>query len=164
MLRHIVSLTLVMVAGLSAQRSFGQDLRKSESQSVVILATKGGLQISVGGKMPEGTTRKTLESDGLLIRCDTCDVNQRATTPLSFRCRGNVLVEGSHFTIRCEEIAGDGSRLLAVGSEGRSAELWLKRDGKVAFFAASRLVFDSERGTVEAEDAKILDLGPIPGR
>lgn len=163
----ILNIAALFFAAFFGRPAFAQSPPVAAERPMVILVTKDRLHISTNDKLHVDAGRNEIKGDALVIRCNTCELNRQETAkePITFHCQGNVLVEGYQFKLHANSISRIGSRLVAVGTAEKSAMLWTARDAdkkKTSFSAGGRIAFDIEKGTIEVDDASVLDLDRAP--
>lgn len=159
-----LSIAAVLFAALFGRPVAAQSKPVATERTIVILVTKERFHISTDGNLAATASRKDLDGDGLLIRCNSCELDRQdaAKTSLTFRCQGDVLVEGHLFTIRADSVSRKGARLVAVGTADKSAKIWTWKAANkknTSFSAGERIAFDIEKSTIEVGDGSVLDLG-----
>ena len=156
---------LVTLVGQAAVAQSSAERVASGERPFLIFVTKDRLHISTDNKLPSGVNKKDLGADGLLIRCNSCELDRQDGEKKTFtiECRGDVLVESSLVTIRAETVLCEGTNIIAVGTEEKGAELWAVKDAskkQTAFTtSASEIRFSLSKRTIEVANGLRIEIG-----
>jgi len=164
----VAAVLFVSLLGRPAVAQSSAEKGATGERPFLILVTKDRLRISTDGKLPSGINKKDLGADGLLIRCNSCELDRQDGEKKTFtvECRGDVLVESNLVTIRAETVLCEGSNIIAVGTEEKGAELWAVKDEskkQTAFTtSASEIRFSLSKRTIEVANGFRIELGQQP--